>query len=609
MTDLFQELNPEQITAVRHSEGPALVVAGPGSGKTRVLTHHAAYLIKENLVQPAGIFLCTFTNKAANEMKERIRKIFSGETPLSWTGTFHSLCSRLLRIYGPNFGISKNFVIYDQSDAKTLIRNIIKEKNLPITRVSPAAIQTVISSAKNELIDEKEYARYAVSFLQENVAKVYPVYQKLLRESNAFDFDDLILESVRLLKKEPRLLEIIHNQFKHILIDEYQDTNKTQYALAKLLAAKNRNLYAVGDASQAIYSFRGADFRNILSFERDFPDAKIYRLSQNYRSTRVVIESAKAIIKNNTTHISLDLWTENEEGGKIRVFEASDEVDEANYIVCTIRDHLKEHPSNGYRDFAVFYRTNAQSRVIEEIFLKESVPYLLVGGVEFYERKEIKDVLSLLRLFVNPNDVVSRERLEKLGKKRTVSYLTYLSLLKGREGMVGRKKPIDVLDTVLQETDYLILLKDGTEEGEQRVENVRELRSVATSFGSLIEFLENVSLIQRELTPSGKLKKRNQEKDAVHLMTLHAAKGLEFTNVFLTGLEEGLLPHARSLAHPHDLEEERRLCYVGITRARKNLHLTYSRERLFFGSRSSGVVSRFLGEIPESLLAFEQSFF
>ena len=512
-------------------------------------------------------------------------------------------------MYGPNFGINRNFVIYDQNDAKTLIRNIIKEKNLPITRVSPAAIQAAISSAKNELLNEKEYTRYAVSFLQENVARIYPVYQKLLRESNAFDFDDLILESVRLLKKEPRLLATIHSQFKHILIDEYQDTNKTQYVLAKLLALKNRNLYAVGDASQAIYSFRGADFRNILSFERDFSDAKIYRLSQNYRSTRVVIESAKSVIKNNTTHVGLNLWTENEEGEKIKVFEASDEVDEANYVVRAIRDHLKDYPSGKYQDFAVFYRTNAQSRVIEEIFLKESIPYLLVGGVEFYERKEIKDVLSLLRLFVNPNDVVSRERLEKLGKKRSISYLSYLSLLKEREGMVERKKPIDVLDMVLRETGYLILLRDGTEEGEQRAENVRELRSVATSFGNLVEFLENVSLIQRELTPLGKTKKKNQEKDAVHLMTLHAAKGLEFTSVFLTGLEEGLLPHSRSLAHPHDLEEERRLCYVGITRARKNLHLTYSRVRLFFGSRNSGLVSRFLGEIPESLLTFEQSFF
>ncbi len=607
--DLFSDLNDAQKTAVTHTGGPALVVAGPGSGKTRVLTYHAAYLIKENLTRPTGIFLCTFTNKAANEMKERIRKIFNEDVVIPWAGTFHSLCSRLLRIHGPAYGINRNFLIYDQNDARSLIRRIIKEKNIMVGKSTPAAILSVISSAKNELIDETEFIRYAVGPLKENAAKIYPIYQKALEENNAFDFDDLLVETVKLLKRNKDLCELIQNQFDHILIDEYQDTNKVQYSFAKLISQKKRNIYAVGDVSQAIYSFRGADFRNILGFERDFPDARVYQLSQNYRSTRVIIDSAKSLIQNNSTHVSLNLWTDNEEGDKIKLYEACDEIDEANYIVNSIRTSLNGNGSLNLHDFAVLYRTNAQSRAIEEKFLKDGLPYMLVGGTEFYERKEIKDVLCLLRLFVNGADSVSLERIEKNGKRRAAQYIDFLEGLKERQKFIDKGKPLEILDLVLDKTGYLSTLKDDTEEGEERIENVKELRSVASNFESLIEFLENVSLIQHEYTPKGKIGGKNQEKDAVYLMTLHAAKGLEFKTVFLVGLEEGLLPHARSLIDPSELEEERRLCYVGMTRAKRNLHLTYARQRLFFGSRNSNVVSRFISEIPERSISFEESFF
>lgn len=607
----FSDLNDAQKTAVMHPSGPALVVAGPGSGKTRVLTYHASYLIKENLTRPAGIFLCTFTNKAANEMKERIRKIGKEEVVIPWAGTFHSLCSRLLRIYGPAYGINRNFLIYDQNDARSLIRRIIKEKNIMIGKSTLASLLSIISSAKNELIDETEFLRYAVGPLKENAARIYPTYQKALKENNAFDFDDLLVETVKLLKRNKDLCDLIQNQFDHILIDEYQDTNKVQYAFAKLISQKKRNIYAVGDVSQAIYSFRGADFRNILSFERDFPDARIYQLSQNYRSTRVIIESARSLIQNNSTHVSLNLWTDNEEGDKIKLYEALDEIDEANYIVNSIRTALNGSSSNSlsFRDFAVLYRTNAQSRAIEEKFLRDGLPYTLVGGTEFYERKEIKDVLCLLRLFINPADTVSLERIEKNGKKRSVQYINFLENLKERQKLIDGGKPLEILDLILDKTEFLSTLEDGSPEGEERVENVKELRSVASSFESLIEFLENVSLIQHEYTPTGKTRKNGQEKDAIYLMTLHAAKGLEFQTVFLVGLEEGLLPHARSLIDQSELEEERRLCYVGMTRAKKNLHLTYARQRLFFGSRNGSIISRFISEIPERSISFEESFF
>ena len=609
--DLFSDLNDAQKTAVRHSGGPALVIAGPGSGKTRVLTYHAAYLIKENLTKPTGIFLCTFTNKAANEMKERIRKIFNEDVAIPWAGTFHSLCSRLLRIYGPSYGINRNFLIYDQNDARSLVRRIIKEKNIVTGKSTPASILSIISSAKNELIDETEFARFALGPLKENAAKIYPIYQKALKENNAFDFDDLLVETVKLLKRNKDLCELIQNQFDHILIDEYQDTNKVQYAFAKLISQKKRNIYAVGDVSQAIYSFRGADFRNILSFERDFPDARIYQLSQNYRSTRVIIESARSLIQNNSAHVSLSLWTDNEEGDKIKLYEALDEIDEANYIVNSIRTALNGSRSNSvsFRDFAVLYRTNAQSRAIEEKFLRDGLPYTLVGGTEFYERKEIKDVLCLLRLFINSADTVSLERIEKNGKKRAAQYIDFLESLKERQKFIDGGKPLEILDLILDKTEYLSTLEDGTPEGEERIENVKELRSVASSFENLIEFLENVSLIQHEYTPKGKIGKKRPEKDAVYLMTLHAAKGLEFQTVFLVGLEEGLLPHARSLVDPNELEEERRLCYVGMTRAKKNLHLTYARQRLFFGSRNGSIISRFISEIPERSISFAESFF
>jgi DNA helicase-2/ATP-dependent DNA helicase PcrA len=609
--DLFTGLNPEQTEAVKHEDGPALVVAGPGSGKTRVLTHHAAYLISKG-TKPENVLLVTFTNKAAGEMRTRISQLltnnFQQPTTLPWSGTFHSICSRILRRDGKHIGVAQNFVIFDDSDGKAVIKKAVKDLKLDGEKVNPGAILGAISSAKSELLGPKEYAGFAHGRFYQNAAKIFPKYQEYLRKSGALDFDDLLCLTVELFRKNPEILSKYQNLFKYVLIDEYQDTNKAQYVFSKLLSDAHKNIFVVGDMSQAIYSFRGADYRNILNFERDFPNAKIYKLSQNYRSTEKIVEAARNVITNNKNHIPLDLWTNNRGGEKINLYEATNEIDEANYIVQTI---LNEQPTHNLQltalnRFAVLYRTNAQSRTIEEIFLHQGIPYILVGGTRFYERKEIKDVLSLLRYLQNPNDFVSSERIEKIGRRFFKKYEEWLNVLGGSKEQILKLSGLEILDLVLENCGYLDTFDKKNEEDLERIENIKELRSVAAAFGTLTEFLENVQLVQQEYLVSDKGRLAGSGSgNAITLMTLHSAKGLEFPTVFMVGMEEGLFPHSRALLDPTELEEERRLCYVGITRSMENLHLTYARSRFYFGIKQSGIISRFVSEIPGHLLEYK----
>lgn len=613
--DLTSNLNKQQIPAVQHFEGPALVIAGPGSGKTRVLTHRVANLIQNHNVNESNILTVTFTNKAANEIKERLQKLLKTQTKLAWAGTFHSTCAKILRKDGYLIGIKPSFVIYDDDDQKSVIKGVFKDLNILTTKVNPNAVLNRISSSKNELIDDEEYKKYASGYFNEIVARVYPEYQKKLRENNALDFDDLIMQTVALFEKDQRVLDKYQNQFLFILIDEYQDTNKAQYVLAKLLAQKNRNIFVVGDMSQAIYSFRGADYRNILNFEKDYKDAKVYNLEQNYRSTKTIIEAAKNVIKNNSNYIPLNLWTQNDFGEAILEYQASNEVDEAQFVVEEIKN-LIISGKFGFCDFAVLYRTNAQSRNIEEAFLREGIPYRLVGGVRFYSRKEIKDLISYLRVVHNPQDSVSWERIinvppRGIGKKglekiketkwdlAVIEKETKLPIKSWVES-VETHSTLEILENILDVTKYSDWLNDGSEEALYRIENIKELKSVASLFTNLPDFLENVSLIESTDKPSN-----DDKKDAVTLMTTHAAKGLEFNIVFLIGMEEGLFPHSRAVLELGELEEERRLCYVAITRARNRLYMTYARSRLYFGQTQSNIVSRFLMEIPEEFISYK----
>ncbi len=598
MSEILKNLNPQQADAVQATEGPVLVVAGPGSGKTRVLTYRAALMVAEKGIDPQNLLLLTFTNKAANEMKERAQKLmfeFSpGDVPpFPWAGTFHATCAKILRKDGYHIGIPPSFIIYDESDSKTAIRRLIKEGDFD-KDLQPSAVLGRIESAKHELVSAADYPQYAYGWFQEAVAEIYPRYQKLLAKNKALDFGDLIMKTVQLFESCPKVLEKYQNKFHYILVDEYQDTNQAQYVLTKLLAARRKNICVVGDLDQSIYSWRGANFRNLLQFERDYPEAQVFRLEQNYRSTPTIIEAAKNIINHNTNHLSLDLFTKNEEQGPIKAYEALSEGDEAYYVISRITNH--QSPITNYSSFAVLYRTNAQSRALEEAFLRSSTPYKIVGGIKFYDRKEIKDILSYLRLVQNPIDTVSLDRIEKLGKRRAQSF-TDLILPKLNSQIPSR----DLLDIILQRTGYVLELeRKGTEEDLARVENIKELRSVATRFDNLADFLENVALVQQEHLPNQPV--GDEKTDAVTLMTLHAAKGLEFPTVFIVGMEEGLLPHSRALYEQSELEEERRLCYVGMTRAMRELHLTHCSSRLYFGSRQQNPVSRFVEDIPEELL-------
>jgi DNA helicase-2/ATP-dependent DNA helicase PcrA len=586
-------LNKEQRQAVTTTEGPCIVLAGAGSGKTRVLTYRTAYLIDKG-ISPETILLTTFTNKAAKEIQERIQNLLSSngnkrqEKPL--TATFHSLCARLLRIDGKHLGISPHFVIYDTSDQLEAVKEAMNRLMVSAKDFKPSSVLATISQAKNELIYEDEYDTFARGLFQQTVAKIYPLYQKILKDNDALDFDDLLTKTVKLLKTNPDVLEKYQQRFRYILIDEYQDTNRAQYVLTKLLAQKSNNVCVVGDFSQSIYSWRGADYRNLIKFKTDFPGTKTFSLSQNYRSTQKILDAASAVIAKNTSHPVLSLWTENPDGDAIEIYEATNEQDEADFIIRTIMSLGPSH----LNDVAVLYRTNAQSRVVEEAFLHHGIPYTLIGGTRFYERKEIKDVLCYLRHLSNQSETISLKRLEKLGKARLQRFFTFQETLKD----VHTHETIELLDSVLSATNYLELYDEKDEEDRARLENIKELRSVALAFPNLTEFLENVALVEQEYHSDPQNKARN----AVTLMTLHAAKGLEFPVVFMIGMEEGLFPHSRSLMDREELEEERRLCYVGMTRAKTKLYLSHAKRRLYFGQRTMNTLSRFLIELPERVL-------
>lgn len=619
MSDILSNLNQQQIEAVTFGDGPLLILAGAGSGKTRALTYRAAYLILERGVLPDNILLLTFTNKAAGEMKDRIQKLLTPTSPtplksptklpyaasnaasqqLPLAGTFHSFCAKILRIEGHFLGISPDYVIYDESDQIDAVKSVIQKMNLSVKDYKPPSVLNAISQAKNELISELEYPQYCRSPWSKTVSEIYLDYQKFLRQNDAVDFDDLIFKTVDIFKKFPEVLGKYQNKYRYLLIDEYQDTNHAQYIFTKLLAKRYRNLTVVGDCSQSIYGWRGANFRNLINLKSDFLELKIINLEQNYRSTQTILDVAYSVICHNTSHPILKLWTKNQKGEKAYLYEASSEISEAEFIVNRISQLLDRYHLS---DFAVLYRTNAQSRVIEEIFLHAGIPYILVGGTRFYQRKEIKDVLAYLRFLANPRDSVSYNRLEKIGKARLEKFLSWAEKIRPEKNKNPEKfSTTDLLDQTLRITGYLELYDPKDEEDLARLENIKELRSVALQFPQLNSFLENVSLVEQEQLPDNPVFDGNK-KEAVTLMTLHAAKGLEFPIVFMVGMEEGLFPHSRALLDRNELEEERRLCYVGITRAKEKIFLTYTRKRLYFGLRSANEISRFIQDIPEDLL-------
>ncbi len=593
--DLLNELNVDQQKAIRATNGPILILAGAGSGKTRVLTYKVAYLILEKHIDPLSILMVTFTNKAAGEMKERIAHLLGKKTDLPFAGTFHSFCAKVLRTKGSAIGIPINFSIYDTQDQLDAIKDVMKEADISTKDFNPHAALNTISETKNELIGALEYPQYAHGYFQETVARVYLLYQKKLIENSALDFDDLLMKTVELFEKHPDILGAYQEQYKYLLIDEYQDTNHAQYALTKQLAKRYRNITIVGDASQSIYKFRGADFTNIKNFKHDYSDAKEFHLEQNYRSTQTILDAATNVISKNTSHPILKLWTDQKGGESIMLYEARTEHDEALFLVTTILQARRP-----FTDFAVLYRTNAQSRTIEEAFLRGGVPYTLVGGTRFYERKEIKDVISYLKLLSNPKDTVSYKRIEKLGKGRLTKFLSYAEDVKTDARLIS-DTTLQLMDRVLEKTDYLSLYDANVEEEASRLENIKELRSVAAEYPTLQDFLEVVALLEDQYIKKSS-KSKDENRNAVTLMTMHAAKGLEFSIVFIVGMEEGLFPHSRSLMDRDELEEERRLCYVGITRAKKRIYLTYANRRLFFGTRTQNMISRFIADIPEHLI-------
>lgn len=607
---LEKDLNPQQLKAVKHFNGPALVVAGPGSGKTRVLTHRVANLISNHGISPDRILCVTFTNKASSEMKSRVDKLLSAKDSLYWCGTFHSICVRILKKDGKHNGIAPNFLIYDTDDSESIVKSIVKELGLDPKKTNPRAVFDTISSAKNELISHQQYHAYARGIFQKTVAQIYPRYQKMLANNNALDFDDLLFEVVNLFRASPEIRNKYQKQFEFIMVDEYQDTNKAQYQITKLLSQKSHNLYVVGDMSQAIYSFRGADYRNILNFQKDYPDAQLYNLEQNYRSTQNILDIAKFIIKNNTSHISLNLWTQKGSGDTPFYYTAESEKDEAKFICDEV---LKT--GRPFKDFAVLYRTNAQSRSMEESLIRNNIPYRIYGGLKFYARKEIKDIIAYLRVVHNPKDSVSWERIVNVPPKGIGDKSKEALKNSGwdlAEIVAKTKLPFDdwieksperstleIMDEIIKVATYLEYLNDGSDEAISRIENIKELRSVASEFINLEEFLENVALIESSDKPN---RKNRPEQDFVSLMTIHSAKGLEFPVVFLVGMEEGLFPHSQSLGEMAELEEERRLCYVAVTRAMEKLYFSNAGLRMYFGNIQANPPSRFLNEIPKEML-------
>ena len=639
MNPIFDTLNDRQCEAVKHTEGPLLITAGAGSGKTKVLTCRIAHLLELG-VAPYRILAITFTNKAAKEMKERVTNLVGAQADSIWLSTFHSFCAKLLRFEIDGFhGYTRNFTIYDSSDQLVLVKDCLKKLNLDDKQFTPRSVLGTISSAKNVLMDAKAFAAKASDFYEQKVADVYALYQEKLRENNAVDFDDLLFLAVRLLQENEEVREKYQSRFQYILVDEYQDTNHAQYALAKILAARWRNICVVGDADQSIYAWRGADIRNIIDFTRDYPDAVSIKLEQNYRSTKTILHAANAVIDNNESRPKKTLWTENPTGNKIIHYQAQTEHDEADYIAGVIynRHEISHEP---YGDMAILFRTNAQSRVLEEKLMRYAIPYTMVGGTKFYDRKEIKDVLAYLRLLYNPEDSLSLTRIINVPKRNIgattmehvaayaeaqgISLFEALSstdeipvtkrakaslenfaamifdLLNDIEG----KDVLSLIETVIKQTGYGDMLDKEAEhdpQGESRKENVGEFLSVAKDYmdsnpeGNLQDFLENVALVSD-------VDDFESSDSKVTLMTLHAAKGLEFPVVFLTGLDEGLFPHSRTLMDPAQVEEERRLAYVGITRAERQLYVTNAVTRTMYGRISAYMPSRFLAEIPPQFM-------
>lgn len=637
MQDILKGLNDKQYEAVVTTEGPCLVIAGAGSGKTKVLTHKIAYLIGEKQVKPWNILAITFTNKAANEMKERIENLVGDVAADIWMGTFHSICVRILRRFIDRIGFDSSFIIFDTSDQRTLVKTCIKAIGLDDKMFTDRSVLSEISNAKNEMLEPEQYTVKANGdFRKEKIALVYEMYQKRLKENNAIDFDDIINYTIKILMENPDILEYYSDKFKYVLVDEYQDTNKAQFTLVTLLASKNGNITVVGDNDQGIYSFRGADISNILNFERDFPGTKIIKLEQNYRCTGNILKAANAVIKNNEVTYKKELWTENEVGKLPTVYSASNEYDEGTYIAQQI-EHLRREEYYKYSDFAILYRMNTQSRAIEEILRRESIPYKIIGGLKFYERKEIKDIISYLRLIQNPSDNLSLKRIinepkrgigktsldkieelsnntgvpmyeiiknaEQYGLNRV--FINSREFVNAIEELRAKKDDIKISDLIketLKKSGYTQALEnENTIEAENRIENLDEFLTVAIEFedesadNKLSDFLEGITL-------SSDIDNMEETEETVTLMTLHSAKGLEFPVVFLVGMEEGIFPGYKSIGEPKELEEERRLCYVGITRAKEYLFLTCSKQRTIFGSTSCNQVSRFLREIPSDLL-------
>ncbi|WP_298696227.1 DNA helicase PcrA [uncultured Veillonella sp.] len=638
MNSLLTGLNKEQQQAVQHTEGPLLILAGAGSGKTKVLTVRIAHLLAQG-VNPYEILAITFTNKAAKEMKSRVEGLVGDVANRIWLSTFHSFCAKFLRFELDNFlGYNSNFTIYDTSDSQAVIKAALKALNLDDKYYPVGAMIGAISDAKNKLLFASDFRKQARDFYQQKVADVYEYYERELRKNNALDFDDLLLVAVKLLQSNEAVLDKYSKRFRYVMIDEYQDTNHAQYLLAKLLSSYWKNIAVVGDADQSIYAWRGADIQNILDFEKDYPNCTSIKLEQNYRSTKIILDAANAVIENNEGRPKKNLWTDKTEGAKIQHFTAQSEHEEAAFIGDTI---AKKHDIHGvpYGDMAILYRTNAQSRVLEEALIKRALPYTMVGGTKFYDRKEIKDVLAYLRVLYNPFDDLSLLRIINVPKRSigattvaklqdyarangtslfmTLTQLHLVDTIKGKTkekleefgiliftlvAEMEDKTVLDILESILDRTGYLAQLEESTDPQDQaRAENIGELLSVAKDFqdtnpnGTVEDFLEQVALVND-------VDSFEQEESKVTLMTLHAAKGLEFPIVFLGGLEEGLFPHSRTLMNPEEIEEERRLAYVGITRAEKELYISNATTRTVFGRTSSYLPSRFIDEIPEELV-------
>jgi DNA helicase II / ATP-dependent DNA helicase PcrA len=629
--NLFTDLNSEQKRAVETTEGPLLILAGAGSGKTKTLTHRIAYILSEHKATPFEILAVTFTNKAAREMRERVALLTNANADhrgfMPYMGTFHSICVRLLRQYGDYINVPHNFIIFDETDRTSLVKQLSKQLSIDEKQFPPRAIGSLISSAKNELINPAEYQGVASSPVQKTAAKVYPLYERELKNQSALDFDDLISRTVRLLESNTDVRSKLQTQFKYILIDEYQDTNAAQYKLIKLLTNKNQNIAVVGDDWQSIYSWRGADFKNILNFERDYPKATIIKLEQNYRSTKHILDAAHAVITKNTQRSSKELWTAAGAGQPVQMVPVLNERAEGEAIIRRIKTYI-DMRARDYKDFAVLYRTNAQSRSLEEQFVRYGIPYKIVGGVRFYDRAEIKDVLAYLRLIYQPEDIVSFERIVNvptrgIGAKSVQDFLSWRTLqsmplqealqevdkspltARAKQAIAGfaaiisdmrelaEELPVaELLDGLLRRLDFIKNVDDGTVQGQARAENVRELLSVAKAYSEvgLTSFLEEVALISD-------LDGLSNKDDSVTLMTLHAAKGLEFPVVFMPGFEEGIFPHSRALYDQAEMEEERRLCYVGMTRAREELYMMYADSRILYGGVQHNPPSRFLSEV------------